>query len=70
MGRRSNGCGDIDGLREIRIIRSNSGNSEIILNNRYINCPFSISNPVSYVKSNPITKVIVKKLLDGKNGVE
>ena len=34
MGRRSNGCGDIDGLREIRIIRSNSRNSEIILNNR------------------------------------
>lgn len=66
MGRRSNGCGDIDGLREIRIIRSNSGNSEIILNNRYINCPFSISNPVSYVKSNPITKVIVKKIIRWK----
>ena len=66
MGRRSNGCGDIDGLREIRIIRSNSRNSEIILNNRYINSPFSISNPVSYVKSNPITEVIVKKIIRWK----
>ena len=55
MSRRSNGCGDIDGLKEINVIKQKAGKVNLF-SDRYIYRPFSI-NPFKYYKNDLVKSV-------------
>ena len=55
MGRRSRGCGDIDGLRSIKVYNSTE---QTLFNGREIYYPFDVSS--IYNKNNPITRAEIK----------
>ncbi|MFC2584471.1 MAG: hypothetical protein ACFNVX_09675 [Lachnoanaerobaculum saburreum] len=55
MSRRSNGCGDIDGLKEINVIKQKAGKVNLF-SDRYIYRPFSI-NPFKYYKNDLVESV-------------
>ena len=55
MSRRSNGCGGIDGLKEINVIKQKAGKVNLF-SDRYIYRPFSI-NPFKYYKNDLVESV-------------
>lgn len=55
MGRRNRGCGDIDGLRSIKVYNSTE---QTLFNGREIYYPFDVS--YTYNKNNPITRAEIK----------
>src|SRR5690554_3483511 len=64
MGRGNDGCGDIDGLRNVNLIK-NDGSSVNLYEGRLLHSSFNYN--AEFTKSNPANKVIFHKIIRWKN---
>ena len=64
MGRRSKGCGDIDGLRWIKVFNTTE---HTLFSGREIYYSFDVD--YTYTKNNPVTRMEIKAINRWKNGV-
>ncbi|WP_271785272.1 T9SS type A sorting domain-containing protein [Aquimarina algiphila] len=64
MGRRSKGCGDIDGLRWIKVFNATE---HTLFSGREIFYPFDVN--YTSTKNNPVTRMEIKAINRWKNGV-